>query len=604
MFAALSGATFTGAVSLPTGSSIVGYSTTTAADALYAPITGSTTYAALGGATFTGAVSLPTGSSIVGYSTTTAADALYAPITGSTNYAPATGSTNYAPITGSTNYAPATGSTIYAALAGGNTIDGNNTFSGTTNTFTGTITGTAGGTPTITGYSSKATADTLYAPITGSVNYAGLASPTFTGTVGLPANQALTTPDITGAITGTGFNLTLAALTGAVTIAGDPTFTGTVSLPATTTIATGATINGYATLANPTFTGTVVLPANQALTTPTLTSPVINTSITGTGFNATLGALSGAVTIGGDPTFSGTVTMTSPVINTSITGTGFNATLGALSGAYNIAGNPTFTGTSVTLPANQALTTPVITGAMTGTGFALTLAAMTGSNTIGGSIVGLSVTNSAVAANPAISITGPARWVSNGGSFGTATSGNVEFDGTNLFITGDTSATGNGRNVILAAQYGHMTTGAAVTSGSPFFGANFRPALIAGHTYSFKYILRMTKTGNNGITFSFSNSAGTTLNLAAVRTVLVDGAALAAVGNIGSISALNATTTTSATTGNISASISTFIEGSVVATANTRLDLIVTTAGTITSVAGSSFTFTDMGTAATVGNIG
>ena len=95
----------------------------------------------------------------------------------------AAGATGAVGVTGATinGYLTSTlAGTTYAALAGGNTIARNNTFSGTTNTFTGTISGAAGGTQTITGYSPTANADTLYAPITGSTNYA--AYPYYSGT--------------------------------------------------------------------------------------------------------------------------------------------------------------------------------------------------------------------------------------------------------------------------------------------------------------------------------------------------------------------------------------------------------------------------------------
>lgn len=75
-----------------------------------------------------------------------------------------------------------------------------------------------------------------------SSTYAPKASPTFTGTVTIPAG---------------------ASITGYAPLA-SPTFTGTVTIPA------GASISGYALLASPTFTGTPTLPTGTVgITQPT-----------------------------------------------------------------------------------------------------------------------------------------------------------------------------------------------------------------------------------------------------------------------------------------------------------------------------------------------
>lgn len=68
------------------------------------------------------------------------------------------------------------------------------------------------------------------------------------------ANEVISVAGRTGVIT-----LAVADITGAAPLA-SPTFTGTVTIPA------GASITGYATLASPTFTGTVTIPAGASIT--------------------------------------------------------------------------------------------------------------------------------------------------------------------------------------------------------------------------------------------------------------------------------------------------------------------------------------------------
>lgn len=136
---------------------------------------------------------------------------------------------------------------------------------------------------------------------------APLASPTFTGTVTVPSPFTVGSTSVT--TTGAELNF-VAGVTSAIQTQmnlkaplASPTFTGTVTIPtpftlgATSVTATGTELNFVAgvtsaiqtqlglkaPLASPTFTGTVGLPANQALTTPTLTSPIINVTSDATG---------------------------------------------------------------------------------------------------------------------------------------------------------------------------------------------------------------------------------------------------------------------------------------------------------------------------------
>lgn len=96
--------------------------------------------------------------------------------------------------------------------------------------------------------------DYTVAQITGA---APLASPTFTGTVTLPASTAFITP-----ILGTPTSVTLTNGTG---------------LPETGVTSLTSDLALKAPLASPTFTGTVGLPANQTLTTPIIASYVFAT---------------------------------------------------------------------------------------------------------------------------------------------------------------------------------------------------------------------------------------------------------------------------------------------------------------------------------------
>jgi len=129
--------------------------------------------------------------------------------------------------------------------------------------------------------------DAKLASATAATTYAPLAAPTFTGTVSLPAttsigNISAEELELLNGVTAnvqTQIDAKLASATAATTYAplASPTFTGTVSLPATTSIGNISSVeldllNGAssniqtqidlkAPLASPTFTGTVTLPA-------------------------------------------------------------------------------------------------------------------------------------------------------------------------------------------------------------------------------------------------------------------------------------------------------------------------------------------------------
>jgi hypothetical protein len=152
----------------------------------------------------------------------------------------------------------------------------NSTTLATTAYVTAKVASLTTGVSSVLGFSGAVTLANL---ITGGV--APIASPTFTGTVTIPAGAAIS-----------GYLTTAAAASTYAPIA-SPTFTGTVTIPA------GAAISGYLTsalaastyapLANPTFTGTVTIPAGAAisgyLTTAAAAStyaPLASPTLTGT----------------------------------------------------------------------------------------------------------------------------------------------------------------------------------------------------------------------------------------------------------------------------------------------------------------------------------
>ena len=120
--------------------------------------------------------------------------------------------------------------------------------------------------------------DTKLASATAASTYAPLNSPTFTGTVTLPANTSIGDLSISELALLDGVTSNVQTQIDAKAPSASPTFTGTVALPATTSIGlvsatelellNGVTsnvqtqIDAKAPLNSPTFTGTVTLPAN------------------------------------------------------------------------------------------------------------------------------------------------------------------------------------------------------------------------------------------------------------------------------------------------------------------------------------------------------
>lgn len=259
---------------------------------------------------------------------------------------------------------------------------------------------------------------------------APLASPTFTGTVTLPAGQAVNGVTLT---TGGGTSNflradgTYAAPSASISWGG---ITGTLS--SQTDLQTA--LNAKAPIASPTFTGTVsgitaaMVGAPSGSGTSSGTNTGDQTSVSGNAGTATALATGRTISISGDLTY------TSPSFDGSgnVTAAGTLATVNSNVGSFGSAtASPTYTVNGkglITAAANVTITPDVgsITGL--GTGVATALAVNTGS---AGSVVlfngALGTPSSGVATN----LTGTA----SGLTAGTVT--------TNANLTGDVTSTGN-----------------------------------------------------------------------------------------------------------------------------------------------------------------
>jgi hypothetical protein len=195
------------------------------------------------------------------------------------------------------------------------------------------------------------------------------------------------------------------------------------------------------------------------------------------------------------------------------------------------------------------------------------------------------------------------KTILTGTTLATAAQGAFESNANNiLFTTGNTS-TGGGRQVVNASMFNVLGSGATVASGGAFFPSG-NPYLIAGHYYKFQYSIRFTKVTAGTLNFSFTNSAGgnMTINSSSLMYNATTGANVSAFG----INANAASTTTMTSTGsqNNGTVLILTITGSAMFANSGRMSLIVTcSAGSITSTAGSTYDFVNMGNTST-GNIG
>jgi filamentous hemagglutinin len=312
------------------------------------------------------------------------------------------------------------------------------------------------------------------------------------------------------------------------------------------------------------------------------------------GINApvTFGATASA-TFGTTATFSGVVALNGPVTFGATASATFGTTA-TFNGLASFGSTATFTSV-VNLPGSSSFTS---NGLTMGANTQVTLA--TGTTSVA-----------------------PLEFALTGAALSTPQQGAVEFDGDNLYITGNTS-TGSKRQIILASQVYRLTTasGATGAGGSVFGGAN-RPYLKANHLYSIEYNIAFVKATSGTVTYGFTNSAGVFMQLRALATTMNAGATGATTfvapifttgptgtGNTGS------TGTSSVASASITTNFNgyTQIKGTVIAASDTRLDLIVSaiSGGTINPLASSSYVVTDLGLASagtgptgpTIGNLG
>lgn len=148
---------------------------------------------------------------------------------------------------------------------------------------------------------------------TAASTYAPLASPTFTGTVTIPAGASIsgyltsaTASSTYQTISGMSSYLTTSNAASTYAPLASPTFTGTVTIPA------GASISGYAPLANPTFTGVPAAPTATAGTNTTqiATTAFVSTAVSNlvAGAGAALDTLNElANALGNDANFATTI---------------------------------------------------------------------------------------------------------------------------------------------------------------------------------------------------------------------------------------------------------------------------------------------------------
>jgi hypothetical protein len=355
---------------------------------------------------------------------------------------------------------------------------------------------------------------------------------------------------------------------------------------------------------------------------------------------------SAAVSFGATATFSGLVGLNGPVTfgasNTFSAQNTFGATT-VFNGpvTFGASGPATF-GATVTMSAAAALNGPVTFGASNTFSAQNTFGATTVFNapvtfgTSGPATFGATASFSAIMSLPdsgRFTTTGmqmgasgtvalatgtasvaPLKFALTGAVLTAPSQGAVEFDGNSLFITGGTT-TGSGRQVVLASQAFTLTTGGSViAAGSSVFGNTSRPYLLASHLYSFTIQIFFTKTTAGTITYGFTNTASTNMELFSRVVTFPAGTSgidypLYTTGPTGT-----GNTGSSGTTSVASASIATntngytIITGTVVASSNCRLDLLAVAmsgGGTarITPLAGSNFTYTDI-SSGNVGNIG
>jgi hypothetical protein len=332
------------------------------------------------------------------------------------------------------------------------------------------------------------------------------------------------------------------------------------------------------------------------------------TGFSGSGANLTslpAGQLSGTIpsgVLGNSSLYIGTTSIPLNSASGSITSLAVN-----ISGSAASAGSAT-TATTATNANNIAITDntssgstwyPVLSGATSGNNPATTsstkLSFVPSTGTLSSTLY-----SGFIAPTAGTTSTAPIQF-SNGSLLTSANQGALEFDGSMLYVTGNTS-TGNGRQIINGSQVAQLATSATVANGGQFFTSTVRPYLNASNLYKFSYLCVFTTT-TQSITFSFSNSAGVNFtNLNATYKIIQHGYGTTSIGQIYATAATTTTQQASLSLTNGDAYMA-LIEGYVVASSATRLQLLVASTSGITSQLGSYFVVTDLGSG-NIGNIG
>jgi hypothetical protein len=412
--------------------------------------------------------------------------------------------------------------------------------------------------------------------------------------------------------------------------AASPTFTGTpLSTTAavntnSTQVATTAFVVGQAGTAAPlidgtTAVGTSLLYARQDHVHPS---------------DTTRAALTASQTFTGGQLLVGvTNSFTKPLVvrqggNSTANLQEWQASTGAAVGYVDRLGNATFTSkvsTSVVQTTDQYTYSDFSAGIIVRDGFgdptnsAISIRSQGGQGITFDDITGNTnygyFSNDGRASLPTVYITGQSAnqipfYIAPGTLTSNTDAGGVQSSADKLYLNGagGVGGVGNGRQVINASQVIVLSAGASVASGGSFFGATTRPYVVAGRYYRVAINMKFTKVTAGTVTFGITNSAGgnLTVNLTARLNTQGASATLGTNANDLNINANASTSTTSAASFSIpdASALSTRVEGVVMFATSGRLALTVTdSAGTITTLAGSTFELTDLG-AANSGNIG
>lgn len=145
-----------------------------------------------------------------------------------------------------------------------------------------------------------------------------------------------------------------------------------------------------------------------------------------------------------------------------------------------------------------------------------------------------------------------------------------------------------------------LTANGSAASSGAVFGATVRPTMVAGRNYLIDIVLPFTKTTTGTVTWQLVTSLGSNTKIAcqfsdsvnqsvSVYTTVAGTAAFPASGSY-----TTATNYVTRFTGTVTAGT----------TGRVYLNIGAVSAGTVTPLAGAQLTLTDLGTAATIGNIG